>query len=334
MHKRTNQIGFFLFFFVGLIAACLLYRYSTEPVQAKQKTTYARIFFLPKVVDANNDFWEDVTAGAKLAAFQNDVAINIMGPDAETKYEVQNQMIEKAISMQPNSIALCPSSFDKTVPYAQKIKDAGIKLILIDSVMNQDIADCVVATDNFAAGRKMGLYMHSYADDNTVIGIVEHVKGSSTATDREAGLRSGLGQYADKIVDVEYSNSNYDIAYQVTQKMLKDHPDINMIFGLNEYSSVGAARAVKDLGLTGKIRMVGFDSSIEEVKLLEEGVFEAIVIQKPVNMGYLGVSMAYREAHGDTTVPKKIDSGSELITRDNIYTEENEKLLFRFRENE
>lgn len=35
--------------------------------------------------------------------------------------------------------------------------------------------------------------------------------------------------------------------------------------------------------------MVGFDSSIEEVQMLEEGVFNAIIVQKPFNMGYLGV---------------------------------------------
>ena len=50
---------------------------------------------------------------------------------------------------------------------------------------------------------------------------------------------------------------------------------------MNEYSAVGAARAVRDMGRASEILMVGFDSSMEEIQMLEEGLFEAIVIQKP-----------------------------------------------------
>ena len=113
--------------------------------------------------------------------------------------------------------------------------------------------------------------------------------------------------------------------------MIQAHPDMNFIFGLNEYSAVGAARAVKAMGLEHQITMVGFDSSLEEVEMLEAGVFDAIVVQRPMNMGYLGVSMAYQISLS-TEMPQDIDSGSVLITSDTIYTEENQKLLFPFRE--
>ena len=62
-----------------------------------------------------------------------------------------------------------------------------------------------------------------------------------------------------------------------------------MIVGLNEYSAVGAARAVLELGLSDQIYMAGIDSSLEQIQLLEAGVYEALAIQKPFNMGYLGV---------------------------------------------
>lgn len=75
--------------------------------------------------------------------------------------------------------------------------------------------------------------------------------------------------------------------------------------------------------------MAGFDSSIEEIRLLEEGVFDAIVIQKPFNMGYLGIETAVKAARGKEVAPY-VDSGSELITKENMYTEENQKLLFPF----
>lgn len=334
MKKSSNRYMLIFFLVVTMTAAISLFFYTTHDSKAAASSGRVKIVFLPKVVDKTNDFWVDITEGANLAASENNIELTTMGPDAETEFQKQNQMIEQAIAMQPNAIALVPDDYDKTVPYAEKIEEAGIKLVLMDSVMNKDMGSCVVSTDNYEGGYKMGQYMMRYANEDSVIGIVGHIKGTSTATQREAGLRAGLGDYSGKIVDVVFCNSNFEKAYEVTKEMIKEHPGMNMIFGLNEYSSVGAAKAVKDLGLSGKIHMIGFDSSIEEVQLLEEGVFDAIVVQKPLNMGYLGISMAYQAALNNANIPAYVDSGSELITKDSIYTDENEKLLFRFHENE
>lgn len=99
--------------------------------------------------------------------------------------------------------------------------------------------------------------------------------------------------------------------------------------GTNEYSAVGAARAVKDLGLKGKVKVVGFDNSIEEIQLLEEGVFQGIIIQKPFNMGYLGVEQAIHILDGKK-YEKNVDSGCKMITKENMYEEENQRLLYPF----
>ena len=73
--------------------------------------------------------------------------------------------------------------------------------------------------------------------------------------------------------------------------------------------------------------MAGIDSSVEQIQLLEEGVYEALAIQKPFNMGYLGVETAVKLLEGEQ-VETYINSGSELVTKENMYTEENQKLLF------
>ena len=132
-------------------------------------------------------------------------------------------------------------------------------------------------------------------------------------------------------METVFCDSDYDKAYRLTKELIEQHPEINMLAGLNEYSAVGAARAVRDLGLSDTIRMIGFDSSQEEVQLLEAGVFDAIVIQKPINMVYLGVERTVEILHGELE-PTIVDSGSKLITKDNMYVEENQKLLFPFAE--
>lgn len=287
-----------------------------------------QIVMIQKAVD-NTDFWTSVYEGGQMAAREMGVELTVMGPDLESETQIQNQMILDAIEQNPDAIALTPSSFDETIPYAEKIEEAGITLVLMDSTMEKDMGESLIATNNFEAGYKMGSFMKQFVDEDTVIGVVGHVKGTSTATERESGFRSGLGDAQEQIAEVVFCDSSSEKAYELTCELLKDYPDMNLIVGLNEYSAVGAARAVKDMGISEHCHMAGFDSSIEEIQLLEEGVFDAIVIQKPFNMGYLGIETAAQAARGVRVEPY-VDSGSELITKENMYTEENQKLLFPF----
>jgi len=312
---------------VGILGLLLLLGFMTVFTGCGAHEEKKQIVLILKAIDSSNDFWSAIIQGANMAAKEYDVELTVMGPSAETKYEEQGQMIEQAIAMEPDAIALTPSHYTETQVYAEKIEEAGIRLILVDSMMEKEMGASIVATDNVEAGRKMGSYISENFEDVSSIGIVGHVKGVSTATEREQGLREGLGELEEKVVDVVFCDSDYGKAYQVTKEMLSRYPEINVIVGLNEYSSVGAAKAVNDLGLAGKIRMIGFDSSLKEVEYLGDGTFEAIVVQKPLNMGYLCIEKTVELLNGDK-IPPNVDSGSVLITKDTMYTEENQKLLF------
>ena len=188
----------------------------------------------------------------------------------------------------------------------------------------------VAAVRSLPKGTPVSYGRTAVLERDSRIAVVAHVKNSSTAMEREQGLREGLGSDAEKIADVVFCDSNYDKAYQLMLQILAEHPDVDVVVGLNEYSAVGAARAIVDKGLAGKISFVGFDSSLEEIKMLEGGIFRGMVIQNPFKMGYLGVETAVKALNGEK-VPDQIDSGSVLITRENMYLDENQEMLFPFK---
>lgn len=285
------------------------------------------IIYIPKEVNGS-DFWKSVIAGAEMAAKENEVKLEIMGPREEKEIQLQNEMIEAAIKKKPDAIVVSPNSYEESQASLRKVKEAGIKLVYIDSDTSQKIEDAIVATDNFEAGRKMGEYANSCLDKASVIAIVAHVKNSSTAMEREQGFRAAIGDYEKQIVEVAYSNSDYDQAYEETKKLVEKY-DIDVLACLNEYSAVGAARAIKDMGLGGKITIVGFDNSMEEIKLLEEGVFSALVVQRAYSMGYLGIETTV-ECIRDDSKDISLDSGSLMITKDTMYDVENQEVLFPF----
>lgn len=322
MNKKIRLKKYFTLWGV-LFFAALLFWFTAKGSRTEEK----HIIFILKTIDTATGFWTSMIDGANMAAKEYGVKITVMGPKSETEYETQGELIEKAVDMKPDAIALAPANYTYTGAYAKKIEEAGIELVLVDSVMKESAGSSVVATDNVEAGRKMGAFIKASVDEDAMIGVVGHVQGSSTATEREKGLRKGLGILEKNIAEVVFCDSDYQKAYEITKELLEKHPQITVIAGLNEYSSVGAAKAVLELGLEEEIFMVGFDSSIQEVEYLEAEVFRAIVVQKPLNMGYLAIENTVQLLQ-KKEIPEMIDSGSALITKETMYTPENQKLLF------
>jgi ribose transport system substrate-binding protein len=297
---------------------------------AKTGSKPLHIIVVLKSIDPQIEFWKIVGDGIGVAAKEFDAQVEVKGPESEFDVSGQIQMLEDSILAKPDAIVLAASDYQALVPLAEKIRKQGIPLVIIDSGINSEVANSFIATDNIAAGHKMGEMLSKLVEPSKRIAIVSHVQGSSTAIQREQGARSGLSaNFSSTIEGTYFSNGSQDRAYEITKKLLIEKPDIGGIAGLNEISTLGAAQAIKELGLKEQVMLVGFDSSVSEIKLIEEGVIQAVVIQKPFNMGYLGIKTAFEALKGQK-VDKKIDTGAQVINRDNMYTVENQKLLFPF----
>ncbi|MCI5699951.1 MAG: substrate-binding domain-containing protein [Lachnospiraceae bacterium] len=289
-----------------------------------------RIVLIPKIVDETNDFWTSLISGAEMAAQEFGVELEVRAGTSEEDFEGQNQILQEVILEKPDAILMAPCSFTESTELLKEVRKQKIRLGLVDSIVNESVEDLIVATDNVYAGKCLGEYVAGQIGDiEPCIAVIGHVKGSSTAQQREAGIRDGLGEYEPYIKEVVYCGSVYDKAYELAGELMDKYPDLNVLIGLNEYSAVGMARAVRDAGKEDVIFVVGFDSSIEEIQLMEEGIFQGIVIQKPFNIGYLSVSQMVKFLENQN-IKHNVDSGYELITMENLYTEENQKLLFPF----
>jgi ribose transport system substrate-binding protein len=324
MKRHKNGLLLLTFFLLAVLFLSMVFQLE----EFRQKKT-VKIVFIPKVQDKTNDFWMSMISGAKSAGKEYQANLTILAPEEENDYQMQKQYIEEAVKMKPDVIALAPIQYSEMTDTVRKIKDAGIKLILIDSKIDEDLEETYIGTNNRNAGLQMGKKMRDYVNKDSKIAIVSHVKGSSTAMEREAGVREGLGDCEDRIEAVLYSNSDYSQAYEKTKELMREHPDINLIAGLNLYSTVGVARAIKEMNLNREVNIVGFDNDIEGIQYLEEGIIDTLVVQKPFNMGYLGIQTAVESVRGNK-MKKNIYCDTEVITLDNIYTDENQKLLFPF----
>ena len=308
---------------IGGIGGAAWYR------QKKIEERRMSLVYIPKVEDSTNDFWKALILGTKMAAKEYNADIEIKAPTEENDIERQNELLKEAISEEPDAILFSPSSFTESNDLLKEAKEKGIRISFIDSYTEEKVQDLTVATDNLEAGEKLGKFASTLLGPDDQIAIVAHVKGVSTAVEREEGFRKGLGDLAKNIVEVVYCDSQYEKSRKLTQELMEKYPNLKMVAGMNEYSSVGAARAVKAAGAKDRIQVVGVDSSQEAVQLMENGVFKGLVVQKAFKMGYIGVKETILMLRGKS-YEKDINSGCELVTPDNMYDSEIEKLLFPF----
>lgn len=327
LKKSKWRIGRFVLLAVLLVAIIVE---ITLPAARKNKPV--KIIVVSKTTDMGIAFWRSIGNGLQAAAQEYEVTVDYRAPetDSETGVETQINLVYQAIAEKPDAIIVAAINADRLTASVRSVQASGIPLVMMDSNISggTPTGACFVATGNVTAGQKAGEALARILPKGKKVLIVAHVLQANSAIDRDTGVREGLGSNYDILPTID-SGGSEEAAYQLVSAVLAKDPDIAGIVGLNEYATVGAARAIRGAGMTKKIAMVGFDNSSELIVFLEEGLVNATVIQRPFNMGYLAVSRALDLIDGHK-IDAFYDTGSILITKENMYQEENEKLLFPF----
>jgi ABC-type sugar transport system substrate-binding protein len=113
---------------------------------------------------------------------------------------------------------------------------------------------------------------------------------------------------------------------QNAENMLDKLREADGIFCPNESSTQGMLNVLKANGLAGKKIFVGFDASPALVSAMKAGEINALVAQNPLQMGYDTVRVLALSLNGKE-VPKSVDTGCALVTKENLDTPEVKKVL-------
>lgn len=271
--------------------------------------------FVPKVIHP----WYDVVAeGTKFAAEElakSGLKVNVIW-DQPPQADVadQNQRIETNIGRKPDGLAVaCLDQATNTQLLGEAVK-AGVNVITFNSFCD-DKFPFVGPKSSFQDGFDLGEYLAKELKGTGKIGILA---GSLTASDhvqRIQGFKKALETYPDmKIVFEQPDNDILEEAVTLTENALQAHPDMAGIFGADASNPIGAARAIKNAGLAGKVAIVGMDDLPEAVEAVCDGTINALKAQRQWDMGYWAVKylVAMNENH---TYPMFHDTGSRFITK-------------------
>lgn len=278
------------------------------------------------------EFWLSVFAGAEAAATEYNLKLTITGPETEEDYEAQNRMVADAVAAGAEALVFSAIDYENNASAINAAARAGVKIVAIDSSVASEMVSTYIGTDNYAAGRMAAQAALDRVEGELTVGIVNYDISSANGQEREHGAVDLLGESGRaEVVAVINTLAEAGQAKEDTEAMLAEHPEINVLLAFNEPTSVGAAEAVSALGLSESVFLVGFDSNVVTVDGLQEGSVDALVVQNPYAMGYLGVESAYKLLSGQgDSLDKTVDTSTQVVDRENIFTMDSQKALFAF----
>lgn len=282
----------------------------------------------------NSDFWHNVNSGVLSAATEYNVMVTFEGPENEEDYHAQNALIEAAVKNGADAIVLSAIDYNHSVDTVNKAVRQGVKVVTIDSDVNSDSVSLFIGTDNIAAGRAAGkAAVGGYASGAEIrIGLVNYNADTDNGNQREKGFREYISSVSNaRIAAVVTAESNEESATAAAESLLKQNPRINVIVGFNEWMTLGVGNAVKNLGLSENVCSVGFDSNLTSIEMLETGEMDALIVQNPFAMGYLGVEKAAALISGENLQRGEIYTDVTTVTKENMFDNDIQKILFRFK---
>lgn len=265
-----------------------------------------------------HQFWQAVKDGAEQAGEEFNITVTFEGAQEEGNVEQQIQLLQTTLDKKPAALGFAAIDSQAAGPLMQQAKDQGTPVIAFDSGVDSDVPVTTASTDNLAASAEAAKHMAELIGHEGKIAMVVHDQTSVTGVQRRDGFKDYMAKNEPKIeiVDIQYSGDPLK-ATDLAKAIIAANPDLKGLYGSNEGAAIGVVHAVQELGIQGKLTIIGFDSGKDQIDAIKSGLMAGAITQNPVGIGYETVKAAAAIIKGET-VPKTIDTGFYWYDKANI----------------
>jgi ribose transport system substrate-binding protein len=326
MNTKKLYVALCAVLLVALLASCAPQAAATTAPEASADKMY-----IPVISKGfQHQFWQAVKQGSEQAAKDLNVDITFEGPESEAMVDKQVEMFQTALDKKPAAICLAAVDSKAFEPLLEKAKAAGIPVIGFDSGVDSDIPVTTAATDNVAAAAMAADKMAELIGNEGEVAIIAHDQTSRTGIDRVKGFTDQItSKYPNvTLVDTQYGGGDQLKSTDLAKAIIQANPNLKGFFGANEGSIIGVLNAVKELGMEGKIVVIGYDSGQQQIDAITAGTEAGAITQNPIGIGYKCVEAAVKAAKGEQ-LPKTIDTGFMWFDKTNINDPEIQAVLYK-----
>jgi len=239
-------------------------------------------------------FWDAARIGCFRASQEFGVPVDFQGPTGTTAERIlqQNSMIEVFINNGYSAIIF--SADDPVAPkdVIQKAVDAGLPVILMDSDAPGTARQLYIGMDDFDAGKIAGAAAIEIVQKGKMVAQFGDETSNNGQT-RLAGFKEAIQGSEIELAEVMYDGGSPEKGLSNAQMALQKYPDLAGFFGIWSYEGPAQGQAVKEAGMTGKVKVIAWDTEPQTQKLMAEGVVQAMMAQRAYFYGYLSSWVAY-----------------------------------------
>jgi ribose transport system substrate-binding protein len=273
-----------------------------------------------------DEFYITMNCGAQAKAKELGVTLDFQGPD-KFDASLQTPVVNAVAAKKPDAVLIAPTDTKAMYAPIKQLADGGTKIALVDTTLEQaDFAVSQIASDNEGGGREAAKTLSELIGGKGKVFVVNVKPGISTTDARGKGFEEGAKSAGLTYVGQDYSNDEPAEAASIVKATLAKHPDLKGIFATNLFSAEGAASGIREAGKLGKVKIVGFDAGPKQVEDLKGGTVQALIAQRPAEIGADGVEQAFN-ALTDKPTEKKIGTGFVSITKENL--DQNQDALYK-----
>jgi ribose transport system substrate-binding protein len=308
-------------------AACGSSEETAEGGEAAQAADRKSVGFVVGV--STDPFYVSMGCGAQDKADELGVTLDLQGA---TKWgpDLQTPVLNAMVAKKHDALVVVPTDAKALISPLKSIAEDGTELVLADTTLEDtSFVASGVATDNVAAGQLAAETMHGLTSKGTIM-LVGDLPGVSTVNDRRKGFEDQLAEYPDLSLTDNVFDPNGDTAKLsalISAALAKDSAIVG-IYTLYTGAGEAAVTAVRQKGLRGKVKVISFDASPTQIEGVRAGDVDALIAQKPAEIGAQAVANAVKAADGET-VEESVGIDAAAITSENVEDPETAEYFYK-----
>ena len=309
-----------LSYVIVLTASCLL---SSACLRKEQPTGF-RIAVIPQ--KTSSAYWQAVRGGAikaerELEAAGLDVDILWRGPTNRHDVIYQAQLLSTFVSNRVSGIVLAPSDPDSLVAPVSEAMAAEIPVMIIDEPIHTENYVGLLSTGQEQAGQLAAKHVAKLIKGEGTVAIIG---SDSPSTNEQARNRAARKALESKVAIVTLSGKN-ETAESVQEKLVAG--EVDAVFCLTSKTTQETLETLRHASLSaGRVKVVGWDVTTSAEDDLTTGDLQALIVQDPLQMGYLAVLGVVGHLSGNS-LDKEVDTGAFLITKESLPNKRIQELL-------
>jgi ribose transport system substrate-binding protein len=305
-----------------LIAASTIAASADAGSSAKYKVVY-----IPGLT--GNPFYSTVACGAKSVAKQLGVDFSVQGAPTFA-VTAQTPVVEAVVAGKPNVIMISNDDPKAMIAPLMAAQSAGIKVVNIDGdLAEKGVGFTNIQSNNIQGGTLAGQEMGKLLKGKGSVVIIDNDPGFPIAQQRVQGFKNAIAKFPGiKLLGVQYSHNETSNAASIVTSTAAAHSDLAGVYTVETNNTEGAITGVREAHLTGKVKIVGYDTSDPIVAAIKNGTVSADVVQYPYGEGRLGLKSAVMALQGKS-VPREQTQPFVIATPANINTPRVQQFIYK-----